>query len=190
MQKRHGRGGGAPLQHPTPQECHYHGTIVLWLLYNFLFLLFSIWKSWYIFERSTCSTCIGRIIIIMSPLTCLSDLTNHPLRFYNFCFLHFNLWSIISDKNPHTKNCIKLSFRRARKRGSQKVPSSRPGQVDFLAGQGTFHSLLLCVCNRVAPGQEMIRGEKFFKVREKSGNVILSQQKSTFWWKQIYISHN
>jgi len=34
--------------------------------------------------------------------------------------------------------------------------------------------------NRVATGQEMVREKKFFRVREKSGNIILSQGKLTF----------
>ena len=36
---------------------------------------------------------------------------------------------------------------------------------------------------RVATGQEMVRGKKFSKVREKSGNFILSQRKLTFLGK-------
>jgi len=35
-------------------------------------------------------------------------------------------------------------------------------------------------CDRVATGQEMFREKKFFKVREKSGNFILSPGKLTF----------
>jgi len=31
----------------------------------------------------------------------------------------------------------------------------------------------------VATGQEIVRGKKFFKVREKSGNFTLSQRKFT-----------
>jgi len=34
--------------------------------------------------------------------------------------------------------------------------------------------------NMVATGQEMVWEKKFFKVREKSGNLILSQEKLTF----------
>ena len=35
----------------------------------------------------------------------------------------------------------------------------------------------------VATGQEMVRGKKFFKVREMSGNFILGQGKLAFWRK-------
>ena len=34
--------------------------------------------------------------------------------------------------------------------------------------------------NRAATGQEMVRGNKLFKVREESGDFILSQEKLTF----------
>ena len=53
--------GGAPLQHPTWQVHPYHDEIVLWLLYNFLLLIFfSIWKPCFSQSDSRILDCWGR----------------------------------------------------------------------------------------------------------------------------------
>ena len=52
------------------------------------------------------------------------------------------------------------------------------GRLNQISRANSLESTKISLC-MVATGQEIVREKKFFKVREKSGNFTLSQEKFT-----------